>query len=85
VLRVRIVELRDDEATAECPGPTWAGTCAVVRPSQPVACAGRCIELNAAGVRVRLTVERDATSCPLAPLNVVGHLIGPGLPTRPAD
>jgi hypothetical protein len=77
MLSVRIVGASTDEAAVECSGPTWAGTCAVVRPSQPVACAGHRIEFRAAGLKLRLTVERDATSCPLAPLNVVGHLVPP--------
>ena len=73
--KVRILTDSNGEAADECSGPTWAGTCPMVRPGQRVACAGRRIELlNAAGVRLELTVEPDARSCPLAPLNVIGHV-----------
>jgi hypothetical protein len=77
MLSVRIVGVSNDEAAAECSGPTWAGTCAVARPCLRVACAGRRVELNAGAVRLHLTVEPDAASCRFAALNVVGHLVPP--------
>jgi hypothetical protein len=73
--KVRILSESNGEAVDECSGPTWAGGCPNVEPGQRVACAGLRIELlNTHGVRLGLTVEPGATSCPLAPLNFIGHV-----------
>ncbi len=70
--KVRIYNTGGSEVVEECSGPTWAGRCPRVAAGAPVACAGRRIEVTNAR-ELGLTVEPDAVSCPLAPLNLAGH------------
>ncbi len=62
----------------QCRGATWAGGCPRAQPDTLVPCAGHkiVVPIDAAGIReLALIVELDATTCPLAALDL-GAIVG---------
>jgi hypothetical protein len=54
----------------ECEGPTWTGGCPRTALGEPVACAGRLLEVAAARGNLYLRVDPGARACPLATLSL---------------